>query len=130
MFVDSSAIVAILLGEPEAEALAGALEKASRRVTSPLVRLEATIVLASRLDIEPLRAQQFFDDFLEEAAVTVVPLSDAIARRAVDCFERFGKGRHPARLNLADCFSYACAREHREELLFKGEDFSKTDVNE
>jgi len=130
MFVDSSAIVAILLGEPEADALAGALENAARRVTSPLVRLEATIVLASRLDIEPSRAQQLFDDFLEEAVVSVIPLSDAIARRAVDCFERFGKRRHPARLNLADCFSYACAREYHEELLFKGEDFSKTDVNE
>ncbi|HMK89926.1 MAG TPA: type II toxin-antitoxin system VapC family toxin [Methylocystis sp.] len=129
MFVDSSAIVAILLGEPEADALAGALEQASRRVTSPLVRLEATIILSARLDIEPSAAQQLFDEFLQEAAIEVVPLTDAIGRRAVECFERFGKGRHPARLNLADCFSYACAREHRDELLFKGEDFASTDVN-
>jgi ribonuclease VapC len=129
MFVDSSAIVAMILGEPEADDLADALESAQNRHTSPVVRLEASIVLASRLDIAPSQAQGLFDDLLREAGISVVPITDAIGREAVASFERFGKGRHPARLNIADCLSYACARAYKDTLLFKGEDFAKTDVN-
>lgn len=129
MFVDTSVLVALLTGEPDAPALARDLEQASRRLTSPLVRLEACAVLATRLDIAPTLAQSIFDDLLAEADIEIIALTDPIGRAAVACFETYGKGRHPARLNIVDCFSYACAKSLRVPLLFKGEDFARTDVN-
>ena len=128
MFVDTSAIVAILCGEDDAAEFARRLAAAERRFTSPVVRLEACMVLASRLDITPSQANALFDDFLEEANVSIAPINDKIGILAVACFESYGKGRHPARLNLGDCLSYACARAYRSPLLFKGEDFSQTDI--
>jgi ribonuclease VapC len=128
MFVDASAIVAILCGEPDAAELAGRLAGASRRFTSPIVRLEVSMVLASRLDISPAEANSLFDEFLEEANLSVVPIDDRIGELAVACFGTFGKGRHSARLNLGDCLSYACAKGYRSPLLFKGDDFSQTDI--
>ena len=97
MFVDTSAIVAILCGEPDAAELAQRLAVAERRFTSPVVRLEACMVLASRLDIAPAQANALFDDFLEEANLSIIPINDKIGVLAVACFETFGKGRHPAR---------------------------------
>lgn len=128
MFVDTSVIVAILCGEPDAADLARRLAAAQRRFTSPVVRLEAAMVLATRLDIAPTQANALFEEFLDEANVSMVPINDKIGALAVACFEAFGKGRHPARLNLGDCLSYACAKAYRSSLLFKGEDFSKTDI--
>ena len=129
MFIDTSAIIAILLGEPEAARLAGAIAKAGRRFTSPLVRLEACMVLSTRLDMPPLRAEKLFDEFLAEAEVAVIPVTDEIGASAVAAFEAFGKGRkHKAQLNLADCMSYACAKAHDAPILFVGRDFSRTDL--
>jgi len=128
MFVDTSAIVAIICGEPDAADLAQRLASAARRFTSPVVRLEASMVLAAKLDISPARANALFDDFLDEANLSVVPIDDKIGELAVACFETFGKGRHSARLNLGDCLSYACAKAYRSPLLFKGGDFSQTDI--
>jgi ribonuclease VapC len=128
MFLDTSAIVAILCGEPDAVELAERLSDAPRRFTSPVVRLETSMVLASRLDISPARANALFDEFLEEANLTVVPINDKIGALAIACFESFGKGPHAARLNLGDCLSYACAKAYRSPLLFKGDDFSRTDI--
>jgi ribonuclease VapC len=128
MFVDTSAIVAILCGEQDATDLARRLASAERRFTSPVVRLEASMVLATRLDLAPTQANALFDEFLDEANVSMIPINDKIGTIAVACFEVFGKGRHPARLNLGDCLSYACARAYRSPLLFKGEDFSQTDI--
>ncbi len=128
MFVDTSAIVAILCGEPDSAELAERLAAAERRFTSPVVRLEASMVLATRLDIAPTRANALFDEFLDEANVSMILINDKIGALAVACFETFGKGRHSARLNLGDCLSYACARAYRSPLLFKGEDFSQTDI--
>ena len=130
MFIDTSAIVALILGEPEADALAATLEQADNRRTSPLVRLESCAVLATRLDISPAQAEGLFEDLLAEADIVSEPISDAVGRIAVQCFGAFGKGRHPAGLNIVDCFSYACARACNEPLLFKGADFARTDVNE
>lgn len=127
MFVDTSAIVAIIAGEPEAESLARDLAAATRRYTSPVVTLETSIVLASKLDIAPSQALALFEEFLSEANVSVIPITEQIGQMAVDIFERFGKGRHPARLNFADCLSYACARGQGAGLLFKGDDFSTTE---
>lgn len=128
MFLDTSAIVAIIAGEPEAERLARELAVVSRRTTSPVVMLEASVVLASKLHIAPAQALALVDEFRVEANVSVIPISEKIGQLAVESFERFGKGRHPARLTLADCLSYACAKAYRTPLLFKGDDFTKTDI--
>ena len=129
MFIDTSAIVAIVTGEPDAAAIADAIAATESRYTSPVVRLEATMVLATRLNIQPSQAQMLFDAFKEEAAVVEIAVDAHIGSLAVACFEAYGKGRHPAQLNLADCLSYACARSLGARLLYKGEDFAKTDVN-
>jgi ribonuclease VapC len=129
MFIDTSAVIAILAGEPRAAALSDAIAEANVRTTSALGRLEACMRLASKLDISPERAQVAFDAMLEDADIAVLPISDEIARIAVAAFAAFAKGRgHPARLNLADCLSYACAKAHGLPILFVGEDFARTDL--
>ena len=130
MFVDTSVFVAILCKEPEAELFAIKLERAATRVTSPLVRLEACMVLSTRLARAPIDVETDFDAFLAVADVSVMPITDEIGREAVVAFQRYGKGRGaPAQLNLADCMSYACAKAARAPILFKGRDFSRTDLD-
>ena len=128
MFIDTSVFIALLTGEPDAAAFAAALERADVRRTSPLVRLETCAVLATRLDVSLAQAEALFDDMLAEADIAVIPITDAIGRIAVACFAAIGKGRHSARLNMVDCFSYACAKALGEALLFKGDDFAQTDI--
>jgi ribonuclease VapC len=127
-FLDTSAIVAILLREPESRELTARANAGPPGLTSPAVRLETCMVLASRRDISPLRAQDYFDDLTSQMGLSEVPINDRIGRLAVECFERYGKGRHPAQLNFGDCLSYACAKAHGAALLFKGDDFAQTDV--
>jgi ribonuclease VapC len=129
MFIETSAFVAILAGEPEADTYLSAIDGAAKRQTGAHVRLEATINLARILGLEVPDAQEMFDDFLQAANITVVPITDAIARRAVEAFAVYGKGRsHPAQLNFADCLSYACADILSIPILFKGRDFSETNL--
>ncbi|WP_349956702.1 type II toxin-antitoxin system VapC family toxin [Rhizobium sp. ZPR3] len=129
MFIETSAFVAILAGEPEADLYLAAVDGAVRRQTGAHVRLEATINLARILGLEILDAQEMFDAFLQAAKITVVPITDAIARRAVEAFAVYGKGKgHPAQLNFADCLSYACAHSLNIPILFKGRDFTETDL--
>jgi len=130
MFVDTSAFIALLADEPDAQELADKLASAESSRTSPLVRLETCAVLATRLDIAPIQAEALFDELLNEADIEVTPITDAVGKLAVQCFESYGKGRHPARLNIVDCFSYAGAKVLHIPLLFKGNDFSQTDIND
>ncbi len=130
VFIDTSAIVAILLGEGEAQALMSRAESAGPRLTSAAVRLETCMVIASRRDVSPQRAQIYFDGLASRMELTEVQIDERIGRVAVECFARYGKGRHPARLNFGDCLSYACAKAHGVALLFKGDDFAQTDVDE
>lgn len=129
IFIDTSTFVAILTDEPDRDRFLEAIDAAERRITSPVVRLETCIVLSRRLDFSPRAAETQFDRFLNEAGIAEIGLDAAIGAAAVACFEKFGKGRHPARLNFADCLSYACAKTHGAHLLFKGDDFSRTDIN-
>ena len=129
IFIDTSTFVAVLTNEPDRDSFLKAIDAADRRITSPVVRLESCIVLSRRLDFSPQAAEVQYGRFLEEAKIAEVELTDAIGLAAVACFARFGKGRHPARLNFADCLSYACAKANGATLLFKGDDFAKTDVN-
>ena len=97
MFVDTSVFIALLTGEPDADALADRLGQARHRSTSPLVRLETSAVLATRLDISPKQAEALFDELVTEAEIAIPPITDAIGRVAVECFQAYGKGRHPAK---------------------------------
>jgi ribonuclease VapC len=129
MFVDASAIVAILSREPEADALADLLDGAASPITSPIAVFEAVLGLCRKRHASIDEATQDVGDFLAAAGVRPVPVTAMEAATALSAFARYGKGRgHPAQLNLGDCFAYAVARNHRTTLLFKGEDFGKTDV--
>jgi len=129
IFIDTSVFVAIIAAEPDADVFAYAIERAPLRITAPHVRLESCMVLSTRLRSQPQAVEQRFDAFLDAARIVVAPFSDDAAHLAVEAFERYGKGRgHPAQLNLADCLSYAAAKQARAALLFKGRDFSLTDI--
>lgn len=129
MFVDTSVIVAILADEADAAVFAEKLATAPQRYTSGLVILEAALRLSSLLDVDPVSAEISITQALVEARISVIPIEEGIAKKAVAAFAMYGKGRgHPAQLNLADCMSYACAVTHQVPLLFKGNDFSKTNI--
>ena len=125
MVLDTSALVAILQDEPERRALARAIRDATARRISAATLVEAGVVMEGRHGDAGRRA---LDALLGRASVGVVPLTAAHAALARDAFRRFGKGRHPARLNYGDCFSDALARALGEPLLFVGDDFGQTDV--
>jgi ribonuclease VapC len=126
VIVDTSALIAILRDEPEAPACARAIEAASRRRISAANFVEAAIVIDGSRD--PVASRRF-DDLLREAQAEIEPVTEAQARIAREAYRDFGRGSgHPARLNFGDCFAYALARTTGEPLLFKGDDFTHTDV--
>ena len=125
MVIDTSAVVAILFGEPEAEIFAEAIERAAVRIMSAASVLEAAIVVESELGDPGARE---LDLLLYKAGITVVPFSPEHLAAARYAFRTFGKGRHAAALNFGDCFSYALSKSTGEPLLFKGTDFPRTDV--
>src|SRR5258708_5246596 len=129
MFVDASAIVAILTREPEADALAEVLETARSPITSPIAIFEAALGICRKRHASVEEAEADVREFLEVAAIRAVSITEREAETALAAFSRYGKGRgHPAQLNLGDCFAYAMAKNHRTALLFKGDDFDKTDI--
>jgi ribonuclease VapC len=128
MFVDASAIVAIIAAENDAAALATTLETAQRRYTSAIAIYEATLGVVRIRNGPITAARALVGDFVKRLQIETVPITDETARGALDAFERFGRGRHPARLNMGDCFAYACARGLDGPLLFRGDDFSRTDI--
>jgi ribonuclease VapC len=129
MFVDASAIVAILTREAEADAFADALDAAHSAITSPIAVFEAVLGVCRKRHASVAEGETDVRDFLGTAAVRIVPVTDDDAAAALDAFSRYGRGRgHPAQLNLGDCFAYAVATRHRAPLLFKGDDFDKTDA--
>lgn len=128
MFVDASAFLAILLQEPEADVFSERLA-AGGGVTSAIALFEVTASLMSRKRLDKAGAEQILHEVLLAAGITVTPITAEIGALALEAFERYGKGRgHPAQLNMGDCFSYACARALRVPLLYKGEDFARTDL--
>jgi len=126
MIIDTSAIIAILRSEPEAASMAGAIESARVRRVSAMNYVEAAAVMDGSRDAVVSRR---FDELFREAGLMVEPVSVSQARIAREAYRDFGKGSgHPASLNLGDCFAYALAKEMNEPILFKGEDFRKTDL--
>lgn len=129
MFVDTSAVVALLAGEPEARRLARTLDGAKVRYTSGVVLLDATMRLSARLDIEPAYVETRVQALIETAGIIVIPITASIARKAAAVFALYGEGRgHIAALTLQECLSCACAEAYRVPLLFTGERFAATDV--
>ncbi|AZO56432.1 MAG: type II toxin-antitoxin system VapC family toxin [Mesorhizobium sp.] len=129
MFVDTSVIVAILSGEADAGEWSNRIAAAPRKITSALVVLEASMRLSTMFAIEPAVAEMAIEALLQEAEIEVVSIDAGDAKLAIQAFSDYGKGRgHPAQLNLADCLSYACAKSHGSALLYKGNDFSHTDL--
>lgn len=129
MFVDASAIVAILVQEEGYETLSDHLEASAGSITSGLAIFEATLAVSRILVVPPDDAGAAIDAFLYQAGIALVPITAPESRMALVAHARYGKGRgHPARLNLGDCFAYACARVHEVPLLFVGDDFPHTDI--
>jgi ribonuclease VapC len=125
MVIDTSAIAAILFNEPDAAALEGKIADDPVRLMSAATFLETTIVIEARLGDPGGRE---LDLWLHRAEVEIVSVDAEQADMARRAWRRFGRGRHSAGLNYGDCFSYALAATHDEPLLFKGNDFTKTDV--
>jgi ribonuclease VapC len=123
--IDTSAIVAILLGEPEAQRFSLTIAYAPRCLMSAFSVLETSIVIEAKKGEEGGRE---LDLFLHKGQVKIVNLDMEQSRLARHAWRKYGKGRHPAGLNIGDCCSYALAVHSGEPLLFKGEDFGKTDV--
>jgi len=123
--IDTSALAAILLQEPEAGQFLRILSSAGNLAISAANKAELLIVVRSRLGTDGIAKAL---ELLAMYGIAVIPVDDADAELAANAFERFGKGRHPAGLNFGDCFSYALANRLNVPLLFKGNDFSKTDL--
>jgi ribonuclease VapC len=127
MIVDSSALIAVLKEEPEAHGFIALIDRALHCRISAVTYVESAAVVDSNRD--PVFSRHF-DDFLRQARIVIQPVTTNQAYIARQAYRDFGKGSgHPARLNFGDCFAYALAKERGEPLLFKGDDFSQTDVN-
>ena len=125
MVIDSSALLAVLFQEPEAVALANAIASDPRRLACAFSVLETGIVVEARKG-EP--GGRELDLLLHRIDLEAIPLTASLVEVARDAWRKFGRGRHTANLNIGDCCAYALARVSGEPLLFKGKDFTKTDV--
>jgi ribonuclease VapC len=126
MIVDSSAIITILRGEPEAESFINALAHDHRPLISAVTYIEAAIIADSNHD--PILSGQF-NQLLASACIEIEPVTKEQSLIAREAYRNFGKGSgHPASLNFGDCFAYALSIATSQPLLFKGKDFGQTDV--
>lgn len=126
MVIDTSALLAILLAEDDAARYADAIEAAAASVISAATRVELDLVVVNKLGAEALAE---LDALLDLGGIEIEPVTAAQSALAREAYLRFGKGLgHPAQLNFGDCFSYALSSELQQPLLFKGVDFSGTDI--
>jgi ribonuclease VapC len=128
MFIDASALVAILTAEPERSVLLNRLDDAVAPLTSGLAVLETVVAVARKKALSVAEAEAEVEAFIRVAGLRIVPIAEAESTLALAAHARYGKGRHPARLNLGDCFAYACAQVHGVPLLYVGDDFPQTDI--
>ncbi|WP_421361040.1 type II toxin-antitoxin system VapC family toxin [Agrobacterium rosae] len=120
--IDTSALMAVLLDEPEADACAEALENASRLIISAGTLAEASIVASRRNIADEL------DALIKRLGVEIIHVTPRYARLMAQAYDSWGKGVHPASLNFGDCFAYALAKSENCPLLYVGNDFSRTDI--
>ena len=128
VFVDASAIIAIIANEPDRDDLVQRLKLHKNRQISPLVVYEAVTALSRIKQQSNKEALLLVEKFLKIYAFKSVLIDMNIAKSALETQSVFGRGNHPAKLNMGDCFSYACAKKLGQPLLFKGNDFNKTDI--
>ncbi len=130
MILDTSALIAILRLEAEAAEFANIIEKAAKSAAPPRMSAVSYVEAGAVIDgsKDPIASRRF-DELIEAAQIAIEPVTEAQARVARQAYRDFGKtSGHPAKLNFGDCFSYALAKSKGEPLLFKGQDFSRTDV--
>ena len=125
LVVDTSALVAVLLPEADGPLHLDRLETAHCAAVSSVSKVELMMVLYSR---QPASAEALLTRLRNNVSLSVVAVDELIADSAIAAFLRYGNGRHPAKLNFGDCFSYALAKRFNVPLLFKGDDFSQTDI--
>ena len=125
LVVDTSAAVAVILGEPGGGEIAAHLESALTRMMPAAIRVELDIVIEARLGPA---GQDVIDRFLRDAKIDIVSVDADLAARAMSGWRRYGKGRHPAGLNFGDCFTYALAERTGLPVLCTGDDFAATDI--
>ena len=125
MVIDTSAIVAILFDEPDQRRYGEAIEAATVRLVSAVTRVELAFVIEGR---KREAGRERLERFFQLTGTEIVAITPQQAEIAVGAFRRFGRGRHPASLNIGDCFCYALAAATDHALLFKGDDFSRTDI--
>jgi ribonuclease VapC len=128
MFLDASALCAMITDEHDAASLSERLHSSQTRITSPLAIWETVTNVARIMSMEPDWAQGVVDQHLKRSRIEVIAVLPDMTTLALDAYRRYGKGRHPAGLNFGDCFAYACAKHHGVPLLYKGNDFSLTDI--
>ena len=126
MVIDSSALLAILLEESDAYAFASAMTNSAICLLSAVSLVETSMVAMRLRTPNPVTA---FDNLIDKLGIEIVPVDREQALLAREAFRRFGKGRHKAGLNFGDCFAYALAKQKNEPLLYKGNDFSQTDIS-
>lgn len=130
IFLDASAIVAIIAHEPEAASFDERIAVEPDLLTSAMAVWEASRGLANARGIEFEEAREAVTGFVADFDLRLVSIGTEEGESALDAHQRFGKGRHPAGLNMGDCFAYACAKRHADMILFKGEDFIHTDLDD
>ena len=128
LFADASALIAIITGEAEADTLADTLEADPLRICSALSVWETMAGLCRSYTFSVPTARAHTRRFLDTARIRLVPIGEPESDLATEAYAQFGKGRHSAALNMGDCFAYACAKSNQAKLLYKGDDFAKTDL--
>ena len=128
IFADASALIAIIAREPDALAFADCLQENQGRLCSAISVWETVAGLCRSYTFSVDSARQRVRLFLDALDLRFVAIGEAEFELAAEAYARFGRGRHPAKLNMGDCYAYACAKAHGAKLLFKGEDFTKTDI--
>ncbi len=128
MFVDASALTAMLTDESDARMLLARMQNYPQRTTSPMAVWETVIAVARILGLPIHASSTAVEDYLRLMGIAVVAVAPETRAIAIDAYARYGKSRHPAALNFGDCFAYACARHDGVPLLYKGDDFPQTDI--
>lgn len=128
MFLDASALTGIMANESDADILRQKLRSSKRRYVSGIVIYETVLALLRIKSKSRAEALHEVNAFVELNAIKCIDIGLDLSELALEAFERFGKGTHPARLNMGDCYSYACAKHLKLPLLYKGNDFSQTDI--
>ncbi|HIV76811.1 MAG TPA: type II toxin-antitoxin system VapC family toxin [Candidatus Sphingomonas excrementigallinarum] len=128
LFVDASALVAIILREPDVDVLADRLDRHEQRLTSAVALWETMAAVRRARDTSVELAWAEVERFRTALGLSLIPIGAEEVQQAVIAHARYGKGHHPARLNMGDCFAYACAHSQSAELLYKGDDFALTDL--